>query len=86
MWRAFFFPSGKMRLGFWQRRIVSNVTELSSSHAKHQHLISIIVDSSIALGYINHFHCSITQREKQSLTIATRENCMVGAEAVLAVV
>lgn len=75
-----------MRLGFWQGRVVCNVTELSSSHAKHQHLISIIVDSSTALGYINHSHCSITQREKQSLTIATGENCTVGAEAVHAVV
>lgn len=76
-----------MRLGFWQRGAVCNVTELSSSHAKHQHLISIIFDSDIALGYIYRSHCSITQREKQTLTIASRENLhTVGAETVLAVV
>lgn len=81
------FPLENVRLGFWHRGVVCNVTELRSSHAKHQHLISIIFDSNIALGYIYHSYCSITQQEEQSLTIASRENLhTVGAETVLAVV
>lgn len=64
VWFVFFFSSGKMRLGFWQRGAVCNITELRSSHAKHQHLITIIFNSHTALGYIYHSHCFITQQGK----------------------